>query len=167
MTSPHHAISRQLEARNTPTRTPAEDAHAPPRNGTMDNHVVAAIAHAVNSDYGSDVSLAALSDYGSDIDLDDIHEDTALGNLLAQLTASVPRESAYPSLEDDVQNVGLSTSPRRQPPMHWEERAIQSSPVVASGLSMEFEYDAPSRRAFSGTNHLPNPHRAAVCHLTR
>jgi hypothetical protein len=159
MTSPQHAILRQLEARNTPTRAPAEDAHPRPRNGTMDNHIAAAIAHAANSEHGSDVSLAALSDYGSDIDLDDIHEDTALDNLLAQLAASAPHGSVFPSLEDDAQNVGLATSPRRQPSVHWAERAIQSSPVVASRLSVEFEYDASSRRAFNGTNHLPNPHR--------
>ncbi|KAJ4347024.1 uncharacterized protein N0V89_010958 [Didymosphaeria variabile] len=115
----------------------------------MDNHVAAAISQAATSEYGSDVSLTALSDYGSDIDLTDIQEDTALSNLLNKLAASAPNE-IYPSIEKDAQDVGLVPQPWRQPlAVHLEGRAIQSSPVVASGLSMEFEYDAPSRRAFS------------------
>ncbi|KAL5371044.1 hypothetical protein DPSP01_014530 [Paraphaeosphaeria sporulosa] len=115
----------------------------------MDNHVAAAIAQAANSDYGSDVSLAALSDYGSDIDLSDIQEDTALGSLLVKLTASALDEIEYPTIEGDAQDVVVATHTRHQSLVHREERAVQSSPVVASGLSMEFEYDAPSRRTFS------------------
>ena len=101
-----------------------------------------------NSEFGSDFSLTALSDYGSDIDLDDLQEDTALGNILVKLAASAPNHIAYPTIEGGTQNVAL---------VHWEERAIQSSPAVACGLSMELEYDAPSRQAFSGMNQFSMP----------
>ncbi|KAF9733124.1 hypothetical protein PMIN06_004671 [Paraphaeosphaeria minitans] len=151
MTSPPHAIPRHLEA---PTRPPAGDAFQRPGNDTMDNHVAAAISHAPNSQYGSDVSLTALSDYGSDIDLDDVQEDTALGGLV-KLAASAPSENAYPTIEGGAQNVAVAMQTRRQPLVHWEQRAFQSSPVVASGLSMEFEYDARSRRTFSVPRESP------------
>ncbi|KAF2445703.1 hypothetical protein P171DRAFT_431097 [Karstenula rhodostoma CBS 690.94] len=121
----------------------------------MENHVVATIAQVANSEYGSEISLTALSDYGSDIDWDDTQEDTALGSLLVKLAPSAPTEIVYPTIEGDAQNVGVATHPRRQPLVQWEERAIQSSPVVASGLSIEFEYDDLSRRAFSVPRESP------------
>lgn len=165
MTSPQHAIARHLEARNT-SRPSAEDALRRPRHDTMDHHVAAAIAQAASSEYGSDVSLTALSDYGSDIDFDDIQEDTALGSLPVKVTAYASIEIARPTTEGDAQDVGVATHPWRQPVVHWEERIIQRSPVVASGKSMEFEYDVPSRRAFSGTSQSPISPSRRDCHLT-
>lgn len=139
MTSRHYAISRHEVARNAPTRPPEGNALQRPIDGTMD------------SEYGSGVSLTALSDYGSDIEWDDVQENTALGDLLVKLAATAPNEIAYPSIESDVHNVEPDLQPKYRPlAVHWDERDIQSSPVVARALSMEHEYEAASRRAFSG-----------------
>lgn len=166
MTSPQHAISRHFEARDTPTRPFTEDAFQRPDNDTMDKNPAAVIAYAANSEYGSDVSLAALSDYGSDIDLDDLQEDTALGNILAHLAASAPNHIASPAIEGYAHNDAVATHARGQPLVHREERAIQSSPVVAYGVSMELEYDAPSRQAFSGTSQFSMSTSRCKCQLT-
>lgn len=117
----------------------------------MEDDIASAMMHVPPSEYGSDFSLATLSDYGSDIDLDDIEEDAHLSDLLVKIVAPASKDIVYPSIQDSVQHAHVLPHPRRQPVVQFEERAIQSSPLVATRASLEIEYDAPSRRAFSGT----------------
>ena len=117
----------------------------------MEDDTIAAIAQVASSEYGSDFSLPALSDYGSDVDLDDIQQDTALGDLLVKIAASAPKTVVYPSIEHSNHDADSTSGPRRRLVVQFEERAFRSSPLVARSTSLEIEHDGPSRRAFSGT----------------
>ncbi|KAJ4303317.1 hypothetical protein N0V90_002210 [Kalmusia sp. IMI 367209] len=152
MTSRHNANSRQPESPHVHPRAFADHASQRVQDGKMDDKIVTAIVKEAHSDYGSDVELQSLpapSDYGSEIDLNDVDEDTLLGDILVKLAASAPKEILYPSVETDGQDEGVVARQKRRPGVHWEERAVQSSPVAARSASMEIENDVPSRRAFS------------------
>lgn len=116
--------------------------------------MAAVIVQVADSDYGSDIPIPALSDYGSDIDLDDVEEDATLGTLLVRLAASASVQVTYPRTEKIAQTDHVVSGSGLQA-THQEDRAVQSYPLVARSPRLEIEYDAPSRRAFSGTFRSP------------
>jgi hypothetical protein len=108
----------------------------------------------------------AVSDYGSDIGLEDFDEDTILADALCTIQAARPpaaeRGTVLPSIEfeegereDEEQHVdGRPTLLRVAKDGH----GIQSSPLRET---LEVEYDARSRRAWSGTSPATAQHNTA------
>lgn len=104
------------------------------------------------SDYGSDVDLihiAASSDYGSDIDLDAIEEGPVTGHVPSQPATSTAKIIIYPSVELQ----GVLEGRHEAPPLAPSQPALRcaySSPPQRKKSPVEVEYEASSRRAFSG-----------------
>ncbi|CAI6335002.1 unnamed protein product [Periconia digitata] len=117
-----------------------------------------------NSDYGSDVDsihITASSDYGSDIDLDGIDEDSVItGNVPIQIATLASKTAIYPSVELQAVLEGRDEGIA----VHWPGgpalRYAYSSPPQRKKSPVEFEYDAPSRRAFSVPREDPLPENA-------
>jgi exonuclease V len=125
-------------------------------------------------EYGSDIdvrSIATLSDYGSDIGLDDLDEDTILGDALDAIRGRVPttKSAILPSiefeegeLEDEEEHVDGFVHIHRPTQLrvskattsrgdHVEVKTGGRSSPVRARDALEVEYDERSRRAWSGT----------------
>jgi len=113
----------------------------------MGDNTTPALAIDACSDYGSEFdayALLAASDYGSDIDVDAI-DDTLV---------AVAAADAEPARENQHDDARVPTPER--PALRW----VQSLPVQPRRVSVELEYDASSRRAFSGMHQRADHGRA-------
>lgn len=135
-------MARRRRNQRQQTRALGAIAHGQ-QNDTMDHDSTAMKCKKphTDSDYGSDIDLVpAASEYGSDIDLDDIDEEALL------VSATAARTVVYPSVEIQAVLEGRDEDAPRLPAL----RCAYSSPPHRKKSPVEFEYDAPSRRAFSG-----------------
>jgi len=137
------------------------------------------------SEYGSDWeihSIETLSDYGSDIGLEDLDEDTILGDVLDTIggATQIEKSTVLPSiefeqseLEDDEQDVDgfvqihgprlLRVARGNSGARVHVQREAQSSPVWEHD-ALEVEYNEASRRARSGMSQ--QWHRTWIHRLT-
>ena len=102
------------------------------------------------SEYGSDIDTltAPASDYGSEFD---IEEETLIGDLLTQISATAPIEKTviYRGQDAEAPEVLLHSSPPSALVRLATDASVELSPRRARSAPVEVEYDHPSREAWS------------------